>query len=120
MQDLLNQLVEEYVQREDRQAPVATEVLRRLRHRRDALSDRGVRHLYLFGSVARGDARPDSDIDLAYELHPNVKLSLFDLGKIEDLIRTALAIPNEIDLVPRSKMFSHVQDTASDDEILVF
>lgn len=120
VQDLLNQLVEDYVQREERQAPVATDVLRRLRDHRQTFSDMGVRHLYLFGSVARGEARPDSDIDLAYEPHPKVKLSLFDLGKIEDLIRKTLATDTKVDFVPRNKLFSHVQDAASDDEILVF
>ena len=27
----------------------------------------GVQHLWLFGSTARGDARPDSDVDLFFD-----------------------------------------------------
>ncbi|HXK40206.1 MAG TPA: nucleotidyltransferase family protein [Candidatus Paceibacterota bacterium] len=33
----------------------------------------GVRRLALFGSVLRGEARPDSDVDLLVEFHPDQK-----------------------------------------------
>jgi len=33
----------------------------------------GVRRLALFGSVLRGDARPDSDVDLLVEFDPELK-----------------------------------------------
>jgi hypothetical protein len=38
----------------------------------------GARNVRVFGSVARGDARPDSDIDVLVDLDPG--RSLFDLG----------------------------------------
>lgn len=38
----------------------------------------GASHVRVFGSVARGEARPDSDIDLLVDLEPG--RSLFDLG----------------------------------------
>lgn len=120
VQDLLNQVVADYVAEEDRQAPVATDVLRRLRRHQTAMAEKGVEHLYLFGSVARGDARPDSDIDLAFELNPSAKLSLFEMGRIEGLIREALAGDAKIDLVPRTSLYDHVTETASMDEIQVF
>lgn len=40
------------------------EVLRRLRAHRERLSALGVRHLYLYGSVAREEAGAESDVDL--------------------------------------------------------
>lgn len=39
-------------------------VLNRLRERRAELEARGVRHAALFGSLARGEAGPDSDTPL--------------------------------------------------------
>jgi hypothetical protein len=44
----------------------------------------GVRRLALFGSVLRGEARPDSDVDLLVQFSPGAKtferfLALFDL-----------------------------------------
>ncbi len=38
----------------------------------------GARNVRVFGSIARGDARPDSDIDVLVDLEPG--RSLFDLG----------------------------------------
>ena len=52
---------------EDLPAPVL-EGLRRLAAEASA---RGIR-LFLFGSFARGDARPNSDLDLGYELRGGV------------------------------------------------
>lgn len=120
VQDLLNQLVADFVAEEDRQAPVATDVVRRLRRHQTAMAEKGLQHLYLFGSVSRGDARPDSDIDLAYELRPGAKLSLFEIGRIEGLIREVLERDTKIDLVPRTSLHDHVAETASMDEIQVF
>jgi predicted nucleotidyltransferase len=45
------------------------ELIERLRFNRDRLSELGVAALSVFGSVARGDARPDSDIDLLVDFN---------------------------------------------------
>jgi predicted nucleotidyltransferase len=46
----------------------------------------GVRKLSIFGSVARGDARDDSDIDVMYELQPGRTISLFRLVDLADAL----------------------------------
>lgn len=54
-------------------------VLHLLREREPELRARGITRLRLFGSVARGEARPDSDVDLIAEIAPGAKFSLIDL-----------------------------------------
>jgi predicted nucleotidyltransferase len=41
------------------------------------LRRRGVRHLAVFGSVARGEDRPDGDVDVAVEIEADRSFSLF-------------------------------------------
>ena len=43
----------------------------------------GIKRLSLFGSVARGEAGPESDVDLAVELDPEAHLDLLDLVALE-------------------------------------
>ncbi len=41
------------------------------------LEAEGVRHFALFGSVARGDDVPESDVDLILDLDPKRQIGLF-------------------------------------------
>jgi predicted nucleotidyltransferase len=44
----------------------------------------GVRKMSLFGSAARNELRPDSDVDLLVEFKPASKTTLFDLVHMQD------------------------------------
>jgi len=52
--------------------------------------------LRVFGSVARGEDRPDSDVDLPTDFPPG--LSLFGLGRLEADLEGILGA--RIDLIP--------------------
>jgi len=52
---------------------------------------RQIRCLSLFGSFLKGNARPDSDVDLLVEFSPGAKPSLLDLAAIEQELSTLLA-----------------------------
>lgn len=71
------------------------EALRRLAEHRDELAAMGAGSLSLFGSVARDEAGPDSDIDVLIEL--DRPLDLFDLGRIQ--IRLEEILEQRVDLV---------------------
>lgn len=66
------------------------EVLPRLRQ------DHAVRSVALFGSVARGEDRPDSDVDILLQFEPGARVSLFTLARIQTILEEALARPVDI------------------------
>lgn len=61
------------------------ESLRILRRHQDELKTHGVKGLVIFGSVARGDDRPDSDLDLFVEYGPR-GANAADMLRAEGLI----------------------------------
>ena len=69
------------------------------RYRRDliaAAGAHGIQNLRVFGSVARGEDRPDSDVDLLADLPPG--LSLFGLGRAEADLEAILGA--RVNLIP--------------------
>jgi uncharacterized protein len=77
---------------------LADRVIATLRAHQAELRRAGIRHLSLFGSVARGDAEESSDIDLAAELDPEARIGLFALGALER--RLAELVGRKVDLLP--------------------
>jgi predicted nucleotidyltransferase len=73
---------------------VATNTLDAVRQRLAAeepeLRRRGVRHLAVFGSVARGDDRPDSDVDVAVEIEADRSFSLIRMEETRLFLEDAL------------------------------
>ena len=57
-------------------------VIARLKAHETELKQLGVRHLYLFGSTARGEARENSDVDLFFDYQKG-KFGLFDLMEVK-------------------------------------
>jgi predicted nucleotidyltransferase len=68
----------------------------KLKEQEDAIRALGATSLYLFGSTARDEARPDSDIDVFIEYDPDAHFSLFELAGIEVLITEALGVEAEV------------------------
>lgn len=75
------------------------QIIETLRQHEDELHRQGVAHIALFGSVARGDARPDSDIDILIDLNPDARLSVFDYVGLKDYI--AGLFEADVDVVNR-------------------
>ena len=59
------------------------DVLRTLKAHESELRRRGVCHAAVFGSVVRGEARDDSDIDVLVELGPERPMGLFEYASLK-------------------------------------
>ncbi|MDO8915589.1 MAG: nucleotidyltransferase family protein [Coriobacteriia bacterium] len=70
-------------------------------------ADNRAGNVRVFGSVARGDARADSDVDLLVDARPDA--SLFDLGRIAAMVGELLG--RRVDVVVASELKSMIRDT---------
>ena len=94
------------------------DVLKRLRDNERALRARGVTHAALFGSVARGEQRPDSDIDIMVEIAPEARLDLLEYVGIVQFIEELFAAP--VDVVNRAGLKPAVRPSAEREAVYAF
>ncbi len=94
------------------------EVLQKLRTHAPELQAEGILHLALFGSTARNEAGPESDVDLMAEYDPKRQFSLLDISRfhldLEDILGT------KVDLANRSRMRPIIKESAEEDAIDAF
>ena len=96
----------------------APDTLHKLKSLEAELRAQGVCALYLFGSAARGEAGPNSDIDLMFDITPGVKFSLFDQAKIMNELGQALG--SKVDFVPRDELHPYIRRRVESEQIKVF
>ncbi|MCU1499313.1 MAG: polymerase [Acidimicrobiales bacterium] len=77
----------------------------------------GVARLEVFGSVSRGEARPDSDIDVLYELLPDARLG-WDIEALSDELAEILGRP--VDLVSRRSLNENLRASVLADARLIY
>jgi predicted nucleotidyltransferase len=59
-------------------------ILRTLSEHRTVLNNYGVRSIRLFGSFARGEGSPGSDVDLLVEFEPAAHVGLFEFIRLKN------------------------------------
>jgi uncharacterized protein len=94
----------------DREAIIAL-----LRENEAALRARGVAHAALFGSRARGDARPDSDTDILIEIDPAAPVGIYEYVRIKEYI--ASLFDGRVDVVDREGLKPYVRPAATAEAI---
>jgi predicted nucleotidyltransferase len=97
------------------------EVLARLRAREPELRALGIQRLAIFGSTARGDERPGSDVDLAavVDYAQIRKLGPFGFFGIEDRIAEMLGIKVDFVTEPHEQA-PRLQEQIDRDRVNVF
>jgi predicted nucleotidyltransferase len=78
----------------------------------------GIAELSVFGSVARGDDRPDSDVDLLYVSASDSTSSLWELWKLRDELTQLLG--RKIDLVSKDNLHWVIRDRVLNEAMPVY
>jgi predicted nucleotidyltransferase len=73
-----------------------TEAVAKLKEYAPAIRAMGATSLYLFGSTARDEAGPGSDLDLFIDYDPVKKFSLFDLAGVKLFLEERLQGPVDV------------------------
>jgi uncharacterized protein len=74
--------------------------------------------LGLFGSYARNEQTPESDVDLVYELEPGQKMTMFQFMDMEDEVKARLSV-EKLDMVRLKVINPLVAYTMTKDVIYV-
>ena len=77
-------------------------------HKAELERKHGVKSIAIFGSTARNDARPDSDVDILVEFESGVSIGLFEFVRVQFFLEDAL--DRKVDLVTRGGLFPQIRD----------
>jgi predicted nucleotidyltransferase len=93
-------------------------ILARLRENQAALRARGVTHAALFGSRARGESRPDSDIDIMIEIEPDAVSDVYSYVALKTYIAQLFKEP--VDVIGRDFLKPFIRPSAEADAVYAF
>jgi len=94
------------------------EAMRLLKAHEAEIRAQGVTRLAVFGSTARNEARPDSDVDVLVDIDWRRKFSLFDWAGLELLMRKLLG--REVEVTMRRSLKPFVRETILAESVEVF
>ena len=80
--------------------PDKNHVMSMLRAHMQDLRAQGVLHVYVFGSLARGEQTADSDIDIAVRIDPEYRMGLTGLARLQRQLSNLLGGKIDITILP--------------------
>jgi predicted nucleotidyltransferase len=97
------------------------EALAALKANERELRRRGVAHAGLFGSLARGDARAESDVDVLIRFAPDAPITLWDYAGLKRRVARMLrASTKTVDVIDFDGMSASVRSAVERDAVYAF
>lgn len=93
-------------------------IIERIKAKEEAIRKEGATHLYLFGSRARGDNRPTSDLDVYVDYDYDSKFSLIDLAGIKIALEDVLGL--DVHITTKSSLHPMYREKIEAQSICVF
>lgn len=94
------------------------EVINTLMSKEAAIRNLGVSALYLYGSHARDEARPDSDVDLFFDKDPDRPLGFLELTGLKIMLEDAFG--RQVDVGTRTGLHPVLRSEIEASAIRVF
>ncbi len=94
------------------------QILETLHAHEAELRRRGVSHAAVFGSVARGEAREDSDVDVLVDLDPAQPMGVFEYARLKLYVSELLG--GRVDVVNRKSLKPLLKDAILRDAVHAF
>jgi len=91
-------------------------IIAKLREHESELRAAGIVRLSLFGSVARGEATAESDVDLMAEFDSRREYSLLDRVRLERRLADMLGV--KVDLTPARTLKDGIRERATREAVL--
>ena len=95
-----------------------TETLETLRNHAEVIRGYGAKALYVFGSAARDEMRPDSDIDLFIDFDPDGSFTFVEWSRLEEYLEALLG--RDVDLMTRGSLHPRLKSRIEQSSIRVF
>ena len=96
------------------------DIIARLKEVEPALRARGVDALYLFGSAARGDEQPDSDVDVFVDPDSDERFGFLAFMDAYDTIQKAIGGKTEVGYSTRAGLSPYIRANVEREAIRIF
>lgn len=97
---------------------VSDHLIMGIREAAEALKGEGATALYIYGSRARGDNRPDSDLDVFVDYSQGTGFSLLDLAGIYNILSEATGL--DVSITTRNSLHPMLRDRIELEAVRIF
>ncbi|CAN5415961.1 nucleotidyltransferase [soil metagenome] len=94
------------------------ELVTKIKTQEQAIEAEGATALYVYGSRARDDQRPDSDLDVYVEYTPQSRFSLMSLAGIQVILTDTTGL--QVSITTRDSLHPDIREAIESEAVKIF